>query len=148
MGELKCYLLERGPSLRNIPIYFGYIMVPPIYLLATFLSYLDNDIGLNEVCLHLAIIFILEWIVRTLLVKQRPGFVCIDGNQLTLWYLAGMVRIEYSYNRYQVLPINEGELLRIIINKRILPLSIKTKNYLLINEKPRTFDFVKIKRYL
>ena len=143
MSEIKSYLLENNPSQHNMVLYFGYITIPPLYFIATLLSYLDNDIGISEVVLHLAIIFILEWIIRTFLIKQRPGFVCIEDKKLTLWYLAGVLRIEYSKNRYEVLPSNEGEWFRVKINKRVLPLSVKTKNYLLIYEKPSTFDLFK-----
>lgn len=145
MDKLKCYISEEGPSRHNMVLYFGYLTVPPLYFVATILAYFDAELGLIGVALNFIVILIIEWLVRTFLVKQRPGFICLEDNKLTLWYMAGVIRIEYPRSRYEVLSINNDDVLRLKIKKRLLPLSIKMKDYLLIYELPSTFDFFKIK---
>lgn len=142
MNELKCYTLCTEVSLRNLPLFATY-MVYPVYILATILSYQDG-LELKYVALHFIIIFSIEWLMRNLVLCQRPGYVCLDQNKLSLWYFAGILRIEYLSDRFQIMQNKNGEYLRLKIKKRILLLKIHPNRYYQFSERPRTLAVIKI----
>ena len=147
MNEAKYYLLEQGPSIHNMVFYFGYFTVTPLLILQTFLAYfMFNELSLIAFIILLMTIFFAEWVVRNFLVKQRPGFICVEESRLTLWYVAGMLRIEYPNSRYELLPSNKKDYLKVKFKNQIVKLSLNLKNYILIHEPPSTFDFIKIKK--
>ena len=105
MNETKYYLLEREESLRNIIIQYGYIAVISLWFLATVIDFfIVKELFLNYFLIHIASIFVTEWLARNFIIRQRPQFICIGGNELILWYLLGMIRIEYSNRWFQILP--------------------------------------------
>lgn len=142
MAKIKCFCLDIGPSNRNLPLFFTY-MVYPVYILATILKYYDG-LNLKYVLLNFFIVFSLEWLMRNLVLCQRPGYICLEEDRLFLWYFSGILRIEYLSNRYQVLENKNGEFLRLKIKNRILPLLILKKKYLQSNQRPETLDIIKI----
>jgi hypothetical protein len=142
LEELKCYTLCTGASQRNLPLFATYV-VYPVYVLATILSFMDG-LALGYVALHLIIIFSVEWLMRNFVLCQRPGYVCLEKNKLSLWYFAGMLRIEYLSDRFQVLEKQKDEHLRLKIKKRILLLKIHPNRYHQFSERPGTLDLIKI----
>ena len=145
MNEIKCYILEAGPSQRNLPLYFGYLFVPPIYALATIFNLVDKNIDIKEACLHGAIILVSEWLIRTFIIKQRPGYVCIKNEILPLWYMAGIVKIIYPCSRFKLLKSDKEEWIKFKINKRLLPLSIKFEKYQQTYKYPNIFTLFEVK---
>lgn len=142
MEDLKCYTLCTGASQRNVPLFTTYI-VYPVYIVATIFSYYDG-LELGYVALHFIIIFGVEWLMRNLVLCQRPGYVCLEKDKLSLWYIAGLLRIEYLSDRFQILQNQRNEYLRLKIKKRILPLIIHPNRYYQFNERPRTLDIIKV----
>ena len=143
MDDMACYALDPELSRVNL-LLFSTVIVYPIYILATILSYYQDGLGLKYVSGHLILIFSVEWAMRNFVLNQRPGYICHEKNKLTLWYCAGLLRVEYFPSRFRIIQSQKDEYLRIKIKKRILPLKVHRDKYFQFNEMPKTLDIIKI----
>ncbi|WP_459924018.1 hypothetical protein [Desulfatiferula olefinivorans] len=145
MNSISCFELDSENSELNLPL-FSSVAIYPVYLSAVIADYLKYNPDLVELVVHLIIIFVAEWLIRQFVLYQRPGYVCIENNKITLWYFNGFLKIIYYISRYKLIEPLDDEYFRIRIRNRILPLKLKKSRYYQYNEKPNLLEIIKIIR--
>ena len=144
MDDLRCFYLRSDPFWTNLQLFFFTYTFCLLCTLAAVLGYLDGESELWYSTLVFVLAWIFEWLMRNLVLCQRPGWVYLEKDKLTLWYILGILRIEYLPDRFQVLPNQKDEFLRIKIKKRIVLFKVHPNIYHPIYEKPNTPNLIKI----